>query len=131
MSEVRCIDGDGGEVLVHGEEAATLWTLTRGFEDATVSACPECGSRVVASVAIVDLLERALPHSASDALIALAEEAPTLHLYLAFDAAKILRSAPTDPLPPRCTHDHWRDPGFDEYCDAFGIRRRSRQRRNV
>ncbi len=118
MADLFFSDGDGGSVVVHGREAETLWALTDGFRSATVSACDSCGSCILAVVAVVDTIDRALPHDASAALIDLADDAPTLHLY-------VTRSDESQP----CVHASWRDPGFDEWCDALGLPRRTRRQR--
>ena len=118
MADILFSDGDGGSVVVHGGEANSLWTLTDGFGAARVSACDECGSCILAVVAVVDTIDRSLPHDASAAIVDLADDAPTLHLYV---------SRSTGPQP--CTHNSWRDPGFDEWCDATGAPRRLRGRR--
>ena len=118
MADLLFSDGDGGSVVVHGREADSLWSLTEGFDAATVSACIECGSCILAVVAVVDTIDRSLPHDASAAIVDLADDAPTLHLY-------VTRSAG----PQRCTHHSWRAPGFEEWCDAMGVARRPRRRR--
>jgi len=100
------VDDDGEEIILDDEEAATLLQLTRDLDPATVSACPTCRSRVVACVALVDLLEDAPPHPRGRDLIELADDAPTLHLYV-------------QDLDTRCTHDTWRDPGFTEWAEAM------------
>ncbi len=114
MQDLLISDGDGATVKVHGAEAAELWRITAGFDAATISACGDCGCRVLAAVALVDLVGRSLPHDASSALIDLADEAPTLHVYLRDSAG--------------CEHRQWRDPGYDEWCGAFGIARRRGRR---
>lgn len=99
------LDDDGEQVALDAAEADTLWSFTGGLERATVSACTSCRSRVIAAVALVDLLEAAPAHPRTGDLIDLADEAPTLHLYVA-DAATT------------CTHRTWRDPGFEEWADV-------------
>jgi hypothetical protein len=98
-------DEDGAEVVLDAEEAKTLLALTSGLEAATVSACPDCPSRVLAAVALVDLLEMSPPHPRSSELIELADEAPTLHVYVLDVVAE-------------CRHREWRDPGYLEWRDA-------------
>jgi len=87
------VDDDGNRVLLDAAEAVLLFGLTDGLEAATVSACPSCRSRVLAVVA---------------------EEAPTLHVYV-------------EDLVTECEHDEWLDPGFTEWCEAIdevpGVRR--------
>ena len=99
------MDEDGQDVELDAGEAASLLAITAGLDEATVSACAECRSRVLATVAFVDVLDAAQTHARSGDLIELADEAPTLHLYV-IDLA-------TD-----CRHDRWRDPGFAEWLDA-------------
>jgi hypothetical protein len=100
------VDDDGEELVLDDEESATLLQVTRNLEPATVSACPTCRSRVVACVALVDLLEGAPPHPRARELIELADDAPTLHLYV-------------QDLDTRCTHATWLDPGYTEWSDAL------------
>lgn len=100
------LDDDGEEVVLDADEAAALFLLTDGLDAATVSACPTCRSRTVAAVALVDLLAAAPPMARSGALVELADEAPTLHLYVR-------------DLDTPCRHDAWRDPGFEEWADAM------------
>ena len=47
-----------------------------------MSACPQCRSRILAVVALVDLLADAPPFARSGELVELADDAPTLHLYV-------------------------------------------------
>lgn len=99
-------DDDGEEVVLDDAEATSLLELTRGLEPATVSACPSCRSRVVASVALVDLLDDAPPHPRARELVDLADDAPTLHLYV-------------HDLVATCRHRRWRDPGAQEWTDVI------------
>ena len=57
-------------------------------------------------MALVDLLDAARPHPRSGDLIELADEAPTLHLYVL-------------DLATECRHTRWRDPGFAEWLDVI------------
>ncbi|MFZ4585268.1 MAG: hypothetical protein ACOYNI_08580 [Acidimicrobiia bacterium] len=107
-------DGEGQDCRVGPIEADRLWRLTRGLESATVSACPTCRSRVLAAVALVDLLDECPPFEAADALRELADEAPTLHLY-------VIDSAP-------CAHRAWRDPGYEEWRGVATNGRRFRRK---
>ncbi len=100
------VDDDGEEVVLDVEEAASLLELTQQFEPATVSACSQCRSRVLACVALVDLLDEAPPHVRARDIIELADDAPTLHLYV-YD------------LTTQCTHRTWRDPGYAEWLEAL------------
>ena len=107
MSEsLAFVDDDGEEVVLDAEEAASLLELTQRFEAATVSACPGCRSRVLACVALVDLLDDAPPHPRARELVELADDAPTLHLYV-WD------------LTTSCVHRSWRDPGHAEWVEAL------------
>jgi len=105
MAELAFVDDDGERVDLDPDDATTLLEITGNLEAATVSACPECRSRVLAVVALADLLEAAPPHRRSNDLMALADDAPTLHLYVIDGGA-------------RCDHRLWRDPGHEEWLDA-------------
>ena len=100
------LDEDGEELHLDADEAATLLTLARDFDAATVSACPSCRSRVLACVALVDLLRDAPPHPRIPELVERAEDAPTLHVYVHDVAAS-------------CGHRRWRDPGFVEWSEVL------------
>ena len=100
------VDDDGTRVELAPDESDALFVLTGGLDAATVSACPSCRSRVVAVVALVDLLRTGAPHTRTSELIELAEEAPTLHLYV-------------EDLRTECAHDDWHDPGHEEWADAL------------
>jgi hypothetical protein len=104
-SAVVFVDDDGERVGLDHDEASALLALTSDLESATVSACPGCRSRVVAVVALVDVLAGS-PHSRARDLAELAEDAPTLHLYV--------EDRVTD-----CTHAEWLDPGHEEWRDAL------------
>ncbi len=99
------LDEDGEEVVLDADEAAALLSVTDGFDSVTVSACPACRARVVACVALVDMLGAAAPHPRARELLELAEDAPTLHLYV-------------QDLEASCDHPTWRDPGFTEWSDV-------------
>lgn len=99
------LDGDVTEVSLDAEEASAFLNLVGGLERVTVSACPTCRSRVLAAVALVDLLDAAPPHPRAAELVELADEAPTLHVYLVDQGTG-------------CHHDRWLDPGFAEWADA-------------
>lgn len=98
-------DEDGEELVLGTADAASLLAETRDLEDATVSACPRCRSRVLAAVAVVDLLRDAVETTALD-LAELAEDAPTLHLYV-------------QDLATSCRHPGWHDPGFAEWVEVL------------
>lgn len=100
------LDDDGIGVVLDDEETQSLFALASDFETATVSACPTCRSRVLACVALVDLLEAAPPHPRLRELLELADDAPTLHLYVEDHVAK-------------CRHPGWRDPGHGEWTEAL------------
>jgi hypothetical protein len=100
------LDDDGEEVVLDAEEAARLFALTGDLDAATVSACPQCRSRILAVVALADLLAEAPPLARAGELAQLADDAPTLHVYVRDLAA-------------RCGHRAWRDPGFEEWSDVM------------
>jgi hypothetical protein len=100
------LDEDGEELVLDADEAAVLLALTHNFDAVTVSACPTCRARVLACVALVDLLSAAAPHPRARDLVELAEDAPTLHLYV-------------QDLASSCDHPAWRDPGFTEWSDVL------------
>lgn len=100
------LDDDGAEIVLGADDASGLLALTGGLEAATVSACPSCRSRVLASVALVDLLDDAPPHPRARDLIELADDAPTLHLYV-------------HDLATGCEHPRWLDPGRTEWEEAL------------
>ena len=103
---LRFLDDDGQRVDLDAGEAESLLTVTADLDGATVSACGQCRSRVVAAVALVDLLDASRPHSRSGDLVDLADEAPTLHLYVV-------------DLATRCRHTLWRDPLFGEWLEVI------------
>jgi hypothetical protein len=105
-ADLVVLDADGEEVAFDAAEARDLFTLTGGLEGATVSACPHCRSRILAVVALADLLDAAPPFTRSSELIELADEAPTLHVYVR-------------DLAQRCSHREWRDPGAEEWTDVM------------
>jgi hypothetical protein len=111
---VAFLDDDGSRVALDAAEALTLFGLTDGLDAVTVSACPSCRSRVVAAVALTDLLEREPFHPHAAELAELADEAPTMHLYV-------------EDVVSDCEHDEWLDPGYTEWCDTLdevpGVRR--------
>jgi hypothetical protein len=103
---LRLLDEDGQRVDLDAAEADALFLITADLEEATVSACGQCRSRVIAAVALVDLLDGSRPHPRSGDLIDLADEAPTLHLYVI-------------DLATRCRHARWRDPLFAEWLEVI------------
>jgi hypothetical protein len=106
VPDLALLDADGEQVVLDGDESAALLALTGALEDATVSACPGCRSRVVAVVALADLLDAAPPFARSGELVELADDAPTLHLYVR-------------DLSARCPHRGWRDPGAEEWAEVM------------
>ena len=54
---------------------------------------------------VLDADEAAAPHPRARELVELAEDAPTLHLYV-------------QDLDTSCDHVIWRDPGFTEWSDV-------------
>ena len=104
---LRILDDDGYEVHLDPGEADSLIDSTGGFEAATVSACPSCRSRVVATVALVDLIDASPNHARGAELIDLADDAPTLHLFVVDEVTG-------------CEHTEWRDPLFAEWADVVG-----------
>lgn len=101
------LDEDRNAVALDDDESAMLFLLTSNLDPATVSSCPSCRSRVLATVAFGDLVRNGPYMSSGAELMALADEAPTLHLYL-IDVAN------------RCDHRRWRDPGAEEWFNVAG-----------
>jgi hypothetical protein len=104
-ADLVVLDEDGEDVVLDATDASTLFAMTGDLDAATVSACPTCRSRVLACLALVDLLDDAAPHPRASELIELADDAPTLHLYV--------RDVATT-----CRHRGWLDPGRGEWSDA-------------
>src|SRR5258705_11803156 len=96
------MDEDGNEVVLDARESECLFVVTGGLEAATVSACPTCRCRVLAAVALVDLLDAAPPHRRGSELINLADEAPTLHLYLGDAGSGVENPSWKDPVVCGC-----------------------------
>jgi hypothetical protein len=105
MAGITITDGDGASVSFEATDAQALLALVDDFDAATISACPDCRSRVLAATAVADVLDAAAPHPRSGAVIELADDAPTSHLYLV-DRAE-------------CRHARWRDPGAQEWRDTI------------
>jgi hypothetical protein len=112
---IRFLDDDGVALIVDATEAAALLTVLGDLDAATVSACPDCGARVLAAVALVDLIDAGAPHPRAGELRDLADDAPTLHVFLVEDTTQ-------------CRHRRWRDPLADEWHDVVGVRRPHAQR---
>lgn len=104
-SGLSFLDGEDACVALDDGQAASLLEFSADLDNATVSACPQCRSRVVACVALHDLLTARPEFPRSSELAELSEEAPTLHLYV------------VDGLVP-CRHERWLDPGFAEWSDV-------------
>lgn len=106
MSEpaLRIVDEEQNEVAVDASDAAALLAATAGLEAATVSACPDCRSRVIAAVAVVDVVDAAPPFPRARELLELADEAPTLHLYVVDEVSD-------------CRHRLWLDPLYAEWLE--------------
>jgi len=100
------IDGEGGEVFLDEDDARTLLAVTSNLDAATVSACPDCRSRVLAAVALVDVLDAGPPSPGAQKLVDLADDAPTLHVYVVDGTTS-------------CRHRRWLDPGHAEWLDAL------------
>jgi hypothetical protein len=100
------LDDEGEEVVLDVADATSLLAITDGLEAATVSACPGCRSRVLACLALVAVLEAGAPHPSTRRLVELAEDAPTLHLYM-------------EDLATECRHREWRDPGRTEWEEVL------------
>lgn len=98
------LDEDQNRVELDADEATSLFQLTEDLDAATVSACPTCRSRLLAAVALRQLLDEAPPHPRAAELSVFAEDAPTLHIAL-IDVAS------------GCDHTSWRDPGADEWFE--------------
>ena len=105
MADLTIVDDEGRGIELDATEAAALFALTDELDTATTSACPQCRSRVVSVIALADLLDTAPPHPLVGEIVELADDAPTLHLYVIDGRA-------------RCAHRAWRDPGHEEWVDA-------------
>jgi hypothetical protein len=105
MADLSIVDDEGRAVDLDPAEAAAFLGLTEGLERATTSACPDCRCRVISVVALADLLADGAPHARAGEILELADDAPTLHLYVVDGKA-------------RCLHRRWRDPGHEEWLDT-------------
>jgi len=113
QADLVVLDEDGDDIELDAADASALFAMTGNLDAATVSACPTCRSRVLACLALVDLLDDAAPHPRASELIELADDAPTLHLYVRDVATK-------------CRHRGWLDPGRGEWVDVVRKARRPR-----
>jgi hypothetical protein len=102
---LRIVDEEQNEVGLDAADAAAMLAATAGLEAATVSACPDCHSRVLAAVALVDLVDAAPPFPRAREVVELADEAPTLHVYVIDEASE-------------CRHRSWLDPLYAEWIDV-------------
>ena len=101
------LDDDGEAVGLDADELASLLAVSDGLDRATVSACPQCRSRIVAAVALADLFARR----------AIVRREPRA-------ARARRRRADTAPLRARPRHaraviGRGANPGFDEWSDAM------------
>jgi len=112
-ADLVVLDEDGEDVVLDAADASALFAATGNLDAATVSACPTCRSRVLACLAFIDLLDDAAPQARASELIELADDAPTLHLYV--------RDVATE-----CRHRRWLDPGRGEWIDVVRRARRPR-----
>jgi len=99
------LDEDGTELVLDARETAALFAVTGGLDAATVSACPSCRSRVLACLALVDLVDASPPHPRGPELVDFADDAPSSHCYV-------------QDLATTCRHRHWIDPGWLEWVDV-------------
>lgn len=102
---IAFLDEDGAEIVLDAREAATLFAVTDGLDDATISACPTCRSRVLACLALVDLVDASSPHPRGPELVDFADDAPSSHCYV-------------QDLATSCRHRGWLDPGRMEWADV-------------
>lgn len=109
------VDEDGTELLLDAAEAAALFAMAGGLDGATISGCPECRSRVLACLAIVDLLDASPPHPRGAEIVAFVDDAPSSHCYV-------------HDLATPCRHRRWLDPGRAEWSDVVERSRRSLRR---
>jgi hypothetical protein len=100
------LDEGGDRVLLADADAASLFAATGDLEAATVSGCPACRSRILACLALVDILDEAPPFANTNELVELADDAPSSHLYV------------YDP-DARCRNARWLDPGRAEWAEVL------------
>jgi hypothetical protein len=110
------IDNDGRRLEINHDDALGVFQLAEGLEAATTSSCTECRSRVIASGALSDLLSSFVEHPRVSEIIAFADDASTLHIYV------------IDVESP-CAHRTWRDPGREEFFMAVKAQSPIRKRR--
>ncbi len=102
---LRIVDDELNEVAFDATEATALLRGTGDLEAATVSACPDCRSRVVATVALIDLIDAGPALVRAREIVELADDAPTLHLYVIDECTE-------------CRHRSWLDPGYGEWLEV-------------
>lgn len=115
-SALCIIDNDGRRLEINHEDALSLFALSEDLEAATTSSCTECRSRVIASGAVSELLSSFVEHPRVAEIIAFADDASTLHVYV------------IDVESP-CAHRTWRDPGREEFFMAVKAQSPIRKRR--
>ena len=99
------LDEAGDQLVLGAADAASLFAATDDLEGATVSACPTCRCRVLACLALVDVLDAAPPHPRANELVEMADDAPSSHLYV-YDQQS------------DCRHHRWIDPGRAEWVEV-------------
>ena len=102
------MDDDGRVVEFDENEMNCVLSVTNQLDAATVSACPSCWSRVVATVALIDLIDQSPPFARSGELVELADDAPTLHIFVVDETTE-------------CEHTQWRDPLADEWSEVVEV----------
>ncbi len=104
------LDEEGCEVALDAWEAHSLFMAMNGLESVTVSACPTCRSRTVSIRAFLEVVDLLVTHPRSRELRDLAEDAPTMHLFV-------------EDRETECEHALWFDPGFDTWLEVAGYER--------
>ena len=99
------LDEGGDQVVLDATEATSLFAATNDLEAATISACPTCRCRVLACLALVDVLDDGPAHPRTNELVELADDAPSSHLYV-YDQQS------------ECRHPRWIDPGRAEWVEV-------------
>ena len=97
-------DADGEDLAFDAAQASSLFTLTGNLDAATVSACPASEPGRGGRGPRRSHRRRLPPFARSDELLALADDSPTLHLYVR-------------DLQTPCVHRTWLDPGAEEWAD--------------
>ncbi|GIU87156.1 MAG: hypothetical protein KatS3mg009_1671 [Acidimicrobiia bacterium] len=81
------------------------WSSPAGSRRRPSPRAPTAARGSLAAVALVDLLDAAAPHPRAGELIELADDAPTLHVFVVDEGT-------------RCRHRRWRDPLREEWEDV-------------